>query len=96
MGDAHLPALMAALSVALSARTRQLTMHAVDDMRTKAEELLPRDHGARAAIILFCTMYELHARDADAVTELGAELQRGLDRALALPARLRERKDIDG
>jgi hypothetical protein len=70
-----IPALMAAQAVAMSARTDQLTSHMVDDMRTKAEELLPRDHPARAAIIAFATMYEQYRRDADQMQAQGRCLQ---------------------
>jgi hypothetical protein len=96
MGDAHTPALLAAFAVALSARTGTLTAQVVDDMRARAEELLPRDHALRPAIMGFCTMYELRKRNAAQLVELGAELQRNLDRATAPPVAFRERKDTDG
>jgi hypothetical protein len=96
--DPHTAPLMAALSVALNARTNQLTQNVVDDMRTKAEELLPRDHAAYGAIMNFATMYELHRRDVPVLAELGDQLQRAIDWATApapTPA-LPYRRDIDG
>lgn len=82
MADTHIPALMAAQAVALSARTDQLTGHMVDDMRTKAEELLPRDHPARAAILTFATMYEQHRRDPDQMRAQGRYLQDAIGQSL--------------
>lgn len=93
----HMPALFAAQAVALSARTGSLTQHAVDDLRTKAEELLPRGDDLRSEILSFATKYEELRRDAYAVEKLGETLERALaaslnpDRAAA-----RERRDIDG
>lgn len=97
MGDTHVAALTAALAVAMSARTGQLAHHAVDDMRTKAEELLPRDHHAYPVIMAFATQYELHRRDPAALAELGETLQHGLRLAVA-PAspELPFRRDLDG
>ena len=97
MGDEHTPALMAALAVALSARTQTLTPHAVEDMRIKAEELMPRDHSAFAAITTFAVQYELHRRDAQKLAELGEELEACLRRAVAPAAPERPyRADLDG
>ncbi len=76
------PALMAAQAVALSARTDQLTRHMVDDMRTKAEELLPRNHPARPAILTFATMYEQHHRDPGQMQAQGRYLQDAIGQAL--------------
>lgn len=97
MGDLHVPALLAALSVAMSARTRQLTAHAVDDMRVKAEELLHRDHAAFPIIMTFCTMFEVQRRDPAAVALLGEDLERGINHVVWQPnAALAGRRDIDG
>lgn len=97
MGDEHTPALMAAFAVALSARTRTLTPHAVEDMRIKAEELMPRDHLARPAILAFATQYDLHRRNPERLAELGDELEACLRRAVAPPTPERPwRADIDG
>lgn len=97
MGDEHTPALMAAFAVALSARTGQLSDHAVEDMRIRAEELMPRDHPAFMAVTTFATMYELHRRDAQKVADLGDELDACLRRALAPAAPDRPwRADLDG
>ena len=82
MADEHVPALMAAQAVAMSARTNQLTLHMVDDARTRAEQLLPRDHPARAAMLTFATMYEQHRRDPEAMRKQGEYLQDALGRAL--------------
>lgn len=94
--DSQVPALMAAQAVALSARTGSLTQHAVDDMRTRAEELLGRDDPMRAAVLAFATQYELHRRDPYALQKLGEALERALRGALSLDQVLRERRDIDG
>ena len=97
MGDEHTPALMAALAVAMSARTGQLTQHAVEDMRVKAEELLKRDHPAYPVIVTFATQYELHRRDPAALSELGKTLKMGIRLAVqpAQPDRP-ARVDLDG
>lgn len=92
--DEHVPALMAAFAVALSARTNMLTSHAVDQMRTQAEELLPRDHAAYPAIVSFATQYEIYHRDPDALARLGQYLEDSLHQAVG-PQR-QWRADIDG
>lgn len=90
------PAYSAALAVALNARTGSLTLHMVDDMRIRAEELLDRDDPMRAAIIGFATSYEEFRRDAYAMEKLGETLQAALSDALSLTAvSRRERRDID-
>ena len=94
---ARMPVLVAAQAVGMSARTGSLTQHAVDDLRTKAEELLPRGDDLRLAILSFATRYEELRRDAYAMTKLVEELERALHLALnpgAPPSR--ERRDIDG
>ncbi len=96
MGDPHVAALMAAFSVAMSARCNQLTPHAVEDMRIKAEEILGREHAAYPVITTFATMYEMHRRDPAALAELGEDLERGLKYATAPAPRMPERRDIDG
>lgn len=97
MGAEHIPALMSALSVALSARTGGLTAHAVDEMRVKAEELLGRNHPAHPIIMTFCTMYEMQRRDPEAVSALGVDLERGINHVVWQPSpALTERRDIDG
>lgn len=81
------PARMAALAVALSAQTDMLTPHQVEDMRTKAEELLPPGDPLRAAILSFATMHEVATSpwgtgDDTAppdVKELGHQLQSAID-----------------
>lgn len=96
MNENRTPALMAAQAVALSARTHMLTQHAVDDMRTRAEELLDRDDPMRAACLRFATKFEEYRRDTYALEKLGEELQRELANALSIEApSLRERRDID-
>jgi hypothetical protein len=82
MADEHIPALSAAFAAALSARTGQLTQQAVDEARIKAEDLLPRDHPARAAVITFATMYEQYRRDPDQMRKQGEYLQDALGRSL--------------
>lgn len=97
MSEPRIQALMSAQAVALSARTQMLTMHAVDDMRTRAEELLARDDPMRAACLRFATMFEEFRRDPYALEKLGEELERELSAALGLAAPAsRERRDIDG
>lgn len=97
MGDPHVAAIMAAFAVAMNAKTNQLVQHHVDDMRTKAEELLPRDHAAYPVIMAFATQYELHRRDPDQLAELGKTLEMGIRMALAPASPDRPfRSDIDG
>jgi hypothetical protein len=89
--------IFAAKAVAGSARCGQLTMHAVDDLRTKAEELLPRGDDLRAEILTFATQYELHRHDAYAMEKFGEALDRAVHVSLNPDApQLRERRDIDG
>lgn len=97
MGDEHVPALMAAYSVAMSAKVGQLTEHAVEDMRIKAEEVLLRDHPAYPVIVHFATMYEIHRRDPAALAQLGETLELGIRMAVqpAQPERP-VRVDLDG
>ena len=97
MGDEHMPALMAAFAVAMSARTNQLTPHAVEDMRIKAEEVLKRDHPAYPVILNFATQYELHRRDPAALAQLGETLELGVRMAVqpSQPDRP-TRMDLDG
>jgi hypothetical protein len=97
MGDDHTPALMSAFAVAMSARTGMLSPHATEDMRIKAEELMPRDHAAYGAILTFATQYELHRRDAEALKSLGEDLERALRAAIAPAAPdWTQRRDING
>jgi hypothetical protein len=93
---ARMPVLMAAQAVALAARTGTLRRDQVDDMRTKAEELLARDDPFRSAVILFATHYEGNWRDRVAVADLGEELQRNVLRATEPPPPLTPRSDLDG
>lgn len=89
--------LFAATAVALSARVNSLTLHAVDDLRSKAEELLPRGDNLRSEILTFATMWEEYHRDAYALEKLGESLGRAVECALnpeAVPARVRS--DIYG
>jgi hypothetical protein len=97
MGDEHTPALMAAFAVAMSARTGQLTDHAVEDMRIKAEEVLLRDHPAYPVIMSFATMYEVNRRNPEALTQMGESLEHGI-RLAVQPAEPERpfRADIDG
>jgi hypothetical protein len=89
------PVLLAAQAVSMRARCAGLTPLEVDAMRVRAEELLPRGDQLRAAIVQFCTMFELRP-DPAALAELGAELGRAVDRALR-PAPIDQgRSDIYG
>lgn len=93
-----MPALFAAQSVAMNAITGSLTLHMVDDLRTKAEELLPRGDDLRCAILTFATQYEVHRRDDYAMRKFGAALQAAVTVVLNpdVPApTLRHRADID-
>jgi hypothetical protein len=81
----RLPALFAAQTVAMNARMGSLTLHAVDDLRTKAEELLGKADPLRAAILTFATMYEVHRRDEAALASMGETLERALRVALDVP-----------
>lgn len=86
-----------AKAVSLSARTGGLTQHAVDDLRTKAEELLERGDTLRLAVLGFATMYEEYRYDAYAMEKMGEELDRAVHVALNPEAQpIRARRDIDG
>jgi hypothetical protein len=95
-GTLCLPVLMSAFAVALSARTGQLTAHAVDAMREQAEELMANDDPTRPAIMTFATMYDLVRRDPAALAELGSDLRRAVNYALTPAPTTRSRADIDG
>lgn len=97
MGDEHVPALMAAYAVAMSAKSGQLTEHAVEDMRIKAEEVLLRDHPAYPVIVQFATMYEMERHDPAALAQLGEALELGIRMAVQPASADRpERVDLDG
>jgi len=93
----RMPVLFAAQAVAMSARTDGLTAHAVEDLRVKAEELLPKGDGLRLAVLSFATQYEAWRRDLHALRRFGEALERDIQTALN-PDRqpVRERRDIDG
>jgi hypothetical protein len=94
----RMPAMFAAEAVALNAITGSRTMHMVDDMRTKAEELLARDDDLRRAILAFATQYEVLKRDEYGLKVLGEQLRAAVATALnpeAVPRTLRHRADID-
>ncbi|MES2667435.1 MAG: hypothetical protein V4712_15155 [Pseudomonadota bacterium] len=91
-----LPVIFAAKAVAGSARCGGLTQHMVDDLRTKAEELLARGDALRLEVLAFATMYEEHRWDAYAMEKLGESLDRAVHEALNPTAPpLRHRRDID-
>jgi hypothetical protein len=97
MDDAvALPVLFAALAVAMSARVGGLTQHQVDDLRTKAEELLPRGEGLRQAVLAFATAYEADRHDAKAMEYHGQALERAMREATGLERPRRTRADING
>lgn len=81
----RLPALFAAQVVAMNAKVGSLTLHAVDDLRTKAEELLAKRDPLRAAIIAFASQYEVHRRDPKALASMGETLEAALRVALDVP-----------
>lgn len=90
MSEIAIPAYLAAQAVALSARTGCLTLHMVDDMRARAEELLARGDPMRAAILTFATMWEEYRREPEQIRKQGEYLQDALTRALnpeAVPPR---------
>lgn len=94
---APLAASFQAQAVAMSARTNQLTRHAVDDLRSVAEETLPKGHELRAAILTFATGYEVLRHDPYGLAKLGEQLEAALHRALGvIRPELRPRSDIDG
>lgn len=90
------PALLAAQSVSMRARIGGLEAHEVDDMRTRAEELLGRRDQLRAAIFEFHTMFQMYPRAGAELIELGEELGRAVDRALRADAPDAGRVDIHG
>lgn len=94
----RMPVLMAAQAVAMSARTDGLTLHAVEDMRVKAEELLSHGDELRLAVLTFATAYERDRRDPAAMAVHGTALEAEIREALniAAPAATRTRADIDG
>lgn len=92
-----LPVIFAAKAVAGSARCGGLTLHMVDDLRTKAEELLERGDPLRLEVLAFATMYETHRWDEYAMQKLGESLDAAVHVALNPDAPpVRERRDIDG
>ena len=93
----RMPVLMAAQAVAMSARTNQLTTHAVDDMRIKAEELLAHGDELRLAVLTFASAYEGARRDPGALAVHGTTLEAEIRELLKLnTAAPRTRADIDG
>lgn len=90
--------MMSAQSVAMRAMLGDLDAHAVDDMRTRAEEL-GCGQALFRAIMSFATQYELVRRDPGALRVQGEALRDAILEASAGPvshAQLRERRDIDG
>lgn len=88
---------IAVFAVAMQARCGSLDETAVDDMRSKAEELLEPGDDLRAAVIEFATQYPVLCHDPYALRLLGAQLQAALDKGLELDAPVRPfRSDIDG
>ena len=92
----RVPVLTAALAVALSARTGRLKEHAVEDMRTRAEQMLQPDDPLRRAVIMFATAWKAERRDRAAVAGLGEELQRSIDRLTRADVPGADRRDIHG
>ena len=89
--------IFAAKAVSGLARCGGLTQHAVDDLRTKAEELLERGDTLRLEVLAFATMYEEYRWDAYAMQKLGESLDRATHIALNPEAPVpRLRRDIDG
>ena len=81
----------------MNARTGSVTLHMVEDMRIKAEEILSRDHPAYPLITAFATQYELHSRNPAMLAQLGDALEYGIRMAVAPPAPERPyRADLDG
>lgn len=97
MTEIRIEVIFAAKAVAGAARTRSLTAHMVDELRVKAEELLPRGDVLRAEVLTFATMYEAYRRDDYAMEKFGEALDRAVHVSLNPDApQLRERRDIDG
>lgn len=78
------------------ARHSALTQHDVDDLRTKAEELLAHDDPFRAPVMTFASMYELERRNPAGLIAIGEDLWRAVQWATNPGPRLPERRDIDG
>lgn len=92
-----IPVMMSAQHVAMRARLGELEQLDVDDMLTRAEELL--DHGADLyrAITGFATQFQMARHDAGALAMQGRILQEAVDAAAGLsPAPRPERRDVDG
>ncbi len=89
-------ALHTALAVAMAAIVNDLDQLAVNDMRTRAEELL--DHGSPLyrACTGFATQYQVCHTDPDALAMQGRILKEAVHRELGLIQDAPARRDTDG
>lgn len=65
---------LAAASVALKAKCRQLDVMDVDDLYTRAEQELDHDDPLFRAVSTFATQYQVWAQDAVQLAQLGDDL----------------------
>lgn len=96
MGSDRVSIRLYALSVALSAKCGTLEQEDVDNMRTRAEELLHRDAPLYRAITAFATQHQVNRYDRAAMHDLGTTLAEAV-RIDALPdVPDPDRRDING
>ena len=96
-GTGHIPVMMAAMAVSLSAKIGEFDQEQTDRMVTSADELL--DHAAPLfrAICGFATQAQMVRRDPAALAMQGRILAEAVERAAgAAPALPSFRADIDG
>lgn len=89
--------MMGAFALALRARAGQLvTVQEVDALRAEAEAQLPEGDGLRFDVLAFASQHQLHRNDRAAMVEVGAALERGVERALRQGPADAGRVDIHG
>ena len=96
MSAEDLPAKLAAQAVAMRAMVNDLDQMSVDDMRTRAEELLDTDLPIYRAVTGFATQYDLASHDPEALAMQGRILRDAVLAAVGSGPVLVERRDIDG
>lgn len=94
--SADLSVKLAAQAVAMGAMINDLDGLAVEDMRSRAEELLSRDDPFYRAITGFATQYQLASHDPAALAMQGRILRDAVLDAAGGGYHPRERRDIDG
>jgi hypothetical protein len=92
----HPAMILAAQHIAMRAKLNEVDPHDVDDMRTRAEEVL--DHGSDfyRAITSFATRYQVVRYEPDELAREGRWLDHAIEKELGLVRALPERRDLDG